>query len=135
MANTKTSEVLEAPVLTYTTGANNEITCSCCYQIKLKLEEVLLELSSAKEIIKILQEDRNFNVSTDMSNANHGLEPDQFKNKFDSWAQVPSNRSKRSRKSHMQYPQLIPTIIRGATQKFPKFECRAKTACSTVVGL
>jgi hypothetical protein len=25
--------------------------------------------------------------------------------------------------------------IRGATQKFPKFECRAKTACSTVVGL
>jgi hypothetical protein len=22
----------------------------------------------------------------------------------------------------------------GATQKFPKFECRAKTACSTVVG-
>jgi hypothetical protein len=27
------------------------------------------------------------------------------------------------------------TSIRGATQKFPKFECRAKTACSTVVGL
>jgi hypothetical protein len=26
-------------------------------------------------------------------------------------------------------------FIRGATQKFPKFECRAKTACSTVVGL
>jgi hypothetical protein len=26
-------------------------------------------------------------------------------------------------------------VIRGATQKFPKFECRAKTACSTVVGL
>ena len=26
-------------------------------------------------------------------------------------------------------------LIRGATQKFPKFECRAKTACSTVVGL
>jgi hypothetical protein len=25
--------------------------------------------------------------------------------------------------------------VRGATQKFPKFECRAKTACSTVVGL
>jgi hypothetical protein len=25
--------------------------------------------------------------------------------------------------------------LRGATQKFPKFECRAKTACSTVVGL
>jgi hypothetical protein len=25
--------------------------------------------------------------------------------------------------------------IRGATQNFPKFECRAKTACSTVVGL
>jgi hypothetical protein len=25
--------------------------------------------------------------------------------------------------------------ICDATQKFPKFECRAKTACSTVVGL
>jgi hypothetical protein len=50
-------------------------------------------------------------LSTDTSNANHGLESDQYKNKFDSWTQVPSNRSKRSSKSHMQYPQPIPTII------------------------
>jgi hypothetical protein len=82
-----------------------------CYQIKLKFEEVLLELSLAKEIIKLMQEERNFNVSTGTSNANHGLESDQFNNKFDNWAKVPSNRSKRSRKSHMQYPQPIPMII------------------------
>jgi hypothetical protein len=31
--------------------------------------------------------------------------------------------------------QTIQRYVRGATQKFPKFECRAKTACSTVVGL
>jgi hypothetical protein len=62
MADTKTSEVVEAPVLTDIAGANNEITCSCCCQIKLKLEEMLLELSSAKEIIKLLQEERDFNV-------------------------------------------------------------------------
>jgi hypothetical protein len=72
---------------------------------------VLLEPSSAKEIVKLLQEEINFEVSTDMSNENHGLESDQYENKFDSWTRVLSNTSKRSSKSHMQYPRPIPTIV------------------------
>jgi hypothetical protein len=111
MADTKTSELLKAPVLTHTTEANNELVCSCCYQTKLKLEEVLLELSLAKEIIKLLQEERNIDVSTDMRNTNHGLEYDQFNKKLDDWVQVPDNRSKRSRISHIHYPRPIPTIL------------------------
>jgi hypothetical protein len=80
--------VVETPVLTDIAGANNEITCNCCCKIKLKLEEVLSELSSATEIIKLVQEEincntGNSNVSTDMSNVSHGLETDQAKNKFD----------------------------------------------------
>jgi hypothetical protein len=89
MADTERSEVGETPVFTDIAGANNEITCNCCCKIKLKLEEALSELSSAKEIIKLVQEEINFstknsNVSTDMSNVSHGLETNQAKNKFES---------------------------------------------------
>jgi hypothetical protein len=63
MVDSETSEVVEAPVLTDISGANNETMCNCCCKIKLKLEEVLFELSSAKEIIKLLQEEINFNTS------------------------------------------------------------------------
>jgi hypothetical protein len=88
MADPKTSELPEAPVITDPTEANNETVCtrSCCYQIKQKYEEVLLELSSAKEIIRILQEERNYNANTVVSNINQGLEYDQLNIKFDNWA-------------------------------------------------
>jgi hypothetical protein len=59
MWDSESSELLESPVLTDPTEANNETVCSC-YQINLKYEEVLLELSLAKEIIKLLEEERNF---------------------------------------------------------------------------
>jgi hypothetical protein len=103
--------LLEAPVFTDPIGTNNESECSCCFQIKLKYEEVLLELSSAKEIIKLLQEDRNYNAQSVVSNINHGLEFDQPNISFDNWTQVPYSRCNRSRKSHNQYPQPISTII------------------------
>jgi hypothetical protein len=74
MVDAKTSELLEAPVLIHTAKTSNQFVCSCCYQTKLKLEEALLELSSAKEIIKLLQEKRNIYVSTDMRDTNHGSE-------------------------------------------------------------
>ena len=35
----------------------SEISCTCCDELKLELERTLLELKSALEIIKILQED------------------------------------------------------------------------------
>lgn len=53
-----------------TTEVNSESVCNCCYQIKSKYEEVLLELNSAKEIIKLLQEERNSNANTAVSNIN-----------------------------------------------------------------
>jgi hypothetical protein len=59
MRDTESSELLEAPVLTDPTEANNKL-CGCCYQIILKYENVLLELSLAKEIIKLLEEERKF---------------------------------------------------------------------------
>jgi hypothetical protein len=66
--------------------------------------------------MRLLQEERNFNtrnsnVSIDMSNVNHGLESDQAKNRFGSWTQIPSNRSKLSSKSHTQYHQPIPAVV------------------------
>jgi hypothetical protein len=111
MADARTSELLEAPVLTDPIKANNEIVCSCCHQIRLKYEEVLLELSSAKEIIKLLQEEKNYNANTIVSNVNQGLEYDKLNIKFKNWAQVPFSRNNRSRKLHIQDPQQIPTII------------------------
>jgi hypothetical protein len=111
MADDKTRELVEPPVLIHTAETSNEFVCSCCYQTELKLEQVLLELSSDKEIIKLLQEETSIDVSTDMRDTNHGSEYDQSNNKLGVWAQVPDNRSKRSRMSRIQYPQPIPTIL------------------------
>jgi hypothetical protein len=36
---------------------NREINCECCIKMKVELSEVKLELSSCKEIIRILQEE------------------------------------------------------------------------------
>jgi hypothetical protein len=38
-------------------GDNKEINCECCKKMKVELSEVKLELSSCKEIIRILQEE------------------------------------------------------------------------------
>jgi hypothetical protein len=111
MVDARASELLEAQVLTDPVDANNEIVCSCCHQIRLKYEEVSLELSSPKEIIKLLQEERNYNANTIVSNVNQGLEYDQLNIKFENWAQVPFSRNERSRKTRIQDPQQIPTII------------------------
>lgn len=103
--------MLEAPVLTERIEANNEIAYSCCYQIKLKYEEVLLEFSSVKEIVKLLQEERIYNANTIVSNVNQGLEYDQLNIDCENWTQVPFSRNNRSSKIHRQYPQQKPTII------------------------
>jgi hypothetical protein len=111
VADTETGEVLEAPVPTDPTEANNESVCSCCYQIKSKYDAVVLELSSTKEIIKLLHEERNFYANKAVSNTNQCLEYNQPTIKFDNWAQVPYSRSNRSRKLPKQYPQPTPTNI------------------------
>jgi hypothetical protein len=111
MADTKTSELLDAPLPTDPTEANNKSICSCCYSIESKYNEVLLDVSSAKDIIKLLHEERNFYANTAVSNINQGLEYDQPNIKFDNWAQVPYSRSNRSRKLNKQYPQPTPTNI------------------------
>jgi hypothetical protein len=110
MADARSNELLEAPVLTDPVEANNETACSCCHQIKLKYEEVLLELSSAKEIIKLLQEGRNYNANTIVSNVNQGSEYNQLNIKFENWAQLPFSRNNKSRKIHIQDPQQIPRL-------------------------
>jgi hypothetical protein len=76
---------IKPPVLTDPTEVNNGSACNCCYQIKSKYEEVLYELNSAKQIIKLLQEERNSNAYTAVSNINQGLDYDQLNIKVENW--------------------------------------------------
>jgi hypothetical protein len=66
-----------------------------------------LELISAKEIIKLLQEEINLqagaaSVPTDKRNVNHDPELSHVTNKPTAWTEVPSNKGKTRNKSFVQ---------------------------------
>ena len=110
MAYTETYGSLTAPVFIDSAEVFSGNICNCCYQNKMKYEEVLLELYSAREIIKLLQEERNTKTDSDTHDLNQGLEYNQSCIKSDSWTNVSYSRRNRRNKLHKHDIQPIPTI-------------------------
>src|SRR5215469_16060481 len=73
MAEQMVDNINQPPILNKETIENGEISCYNCELLKLKLQEVSSELSSTREIIKILQEGENPNQRT--SQKPHGPQP------------------------------------------------------------
>ncbi|PNF30585.1 hypothetical protein B7P43_G09959 [Cryptotermes secundus] len=76
----------------------------------MKYEEVLLELYSAREIIKLLQEERNTKTDSVTHDLNQGSEYNHSGFKPDNWTNVSNSRRNRSNKQHKHVIQPIPTI-------------------------
>jgi hypothetical protein len=59
------------PICTRKTVEDGELRCQCCVKLEIELNEVISELKSATEIIKILKEElgiANMTESNNMSN-------------------------------------------------------------------
>jgi hypothetical protein len=79
--------------------------------LKLELEETLSELSSAQEIIKLLQEEGNLKWSgcyrTSGCTSHHGEIPAQIERKEGTWIQVITGGRKMFKKPEMKNAQPI----------------------------
>jgi hexokinase len=82
MADAILDDISQSPVLNNGTIENDDIFCYNCELLKLKLQKVSSELSSAREIIKILQEEDNptQRASEKPCEFQHNLEGNQASN-------------------------------------------------------
>ena len=56
-------------ITAHVSSVNKDNSCECCIHLSMKLSEVKLELSSCKEIIRILQEEIRNNHASSQSSA------------------------------------------------------------------
>jgi hypothetical protein len=97
----------------------SEVSCKCCDELELELTRTLLELKSALEIIKILQEDDNTKwtgcnrKSVDESKSNQSNFLMQNREMERDWTVVSSNRYKNTRRPVMNNPQLSIKNVNG----------------------
>ena len=88
-------------------------TCLCCKKLRLKLHKAKLKISSYEEILKLLQEERKDEGSCSQTNSmkqkgSSNNEQSQFSSSKDSWINVTSNLSNKSRIIHSNLIQLTP---------------------------
>jgi hypothetical protein len=104
--------VCEVPCSSVLNGAveeRSETACENCEELRLELQKILLELSSALTIIKLLQEDEN--SKHPMRESTNGQKPDQDAilarddGKQGTWILADSGRYKRLRKPDTRYCQ------------------------------
>jgi len=95
----------------------NRLTeCTCCVQCKHTLETVLQELSPARKIIQLLQDDiksktANSVVNTTENVTNREMNYDSRNDISNEWKLVSANKDRVNRKTPLHQSQLIPTII------------------------
>ena len=92
-----------------------ENKCVCCYKLKQELEITLQELSSARKIIQILQEDVNAKsdlgkVSTKEANSNHDLNFETMNTKIRRKKLI-SNKWENNNILKLQQSQSIPVVV------------------------
>jgi hypothetical protein len=68
MADSEEVSLLTAPRLNCSIEVESEISCKCCEAYKEELKKVLLELSSAQEIIRVLQETGDYGGKAECGN-------------------------------------------------------------------
>ena len=69
MADVSVGEAITGHVSQHVSSVNKENSCECCIHLSMELSEVKLELSSCKEIIRILQEEIRNNHASFQSSA------------------------------------------------------------------
>lgn len=89
---------------------NGVSECESCLSMKRELQEMHEELCSARLIIKLLQTEGNIANTIDIA-ANQGRNHDSRKNNSSEWKLVSTSKAGVNRKTPVQQPQLIPTII------------------------
>jgi hypothetical protein len=111
MASAEVGNSFGSPVLNGRVNKKSDI-CECCKELKLELGRTLLELSSAQEIIKLLQEERNLKwcERTSEGKSYHEEIPTRIegmKGKEDTWTQVNKGRHKISRRPEIKCAQPV----------------------------
>jgi hypothetical protein len=68
MADGEVGGLVNAPGMKCSNVVESEISCKCCEGFKVELEKVLLELNSAREIIRVLQVNGNYGGQAECEN-------------------------------------------------------------------
>jgi hypothetical protein len=119
MAERMSNDLVEAQVISNTTEVYSEIKCICCERLQQELEATLLELKTARTIIKLLQEEVNSTPRSISDNTRGRNIPSVSNSSNDypkkknphNWKQVSYNTRKYNTQSEIQGPQPIPTVI------------------------
>jgi len=95
---------------------NGLTECTCCVQCKHILETVLQELSPARKIIQLLQEDINSKTVNNVINTtenvtNREMNYDSRNDISNEWKLVSANKDRVNRKTPLHQSQPIHTII------------------------
>jgi hypothetical protein len=127
-------DISQSPVLNNETIENGDICCYNCELLKLKLQKVSSELSSAREIIKILQEEDNptQRASEKPREFQHNLVGNQapIEDHYANWTSCKPSRKTRMRNHVHSKQQVIPfnvnrynvlrTLIEPQVEDLPK---------------
>jgi hypothetical protein len=92
---------------------HNGVDCECCIKLQEKLNEVLLELSSAKKIVQILYEDVQYgNLHQSFINGQQNSEGMLVReaNSNTTWKQIPLALKKFNNKPLKQQQEFIPVL-------------------------
>jgi hypothetical protein len=84
---------------------SKKLKCEKCMELKRQLKEVVIELSSAKLIIKLLQKETNMSMTSDSTYVRSDLdfckEDYQEVNKNNSWTIIPSKHPTKKKTSEL----------------------------------
>ena len=134
MVEARSRNISQPPLLNKETIGNGEICCYNCELLKLKLQEVSSELSSAREIIKILQEEENPNQRTPQKPRGPQFNQEEEKaptvDCYTNWTRHKPARRTRMRNHEYSNQEVLPlsvnrynvlrTLIEPQTKELPK---------------
>ena len=100
MAAGISSEMISAQVSERAVSDKKHVVCDCCVKMTIELNEAKLELSSFREILRVLQEEIRGNSSSTQPTENKGNEGYENKAPYtlsanEEWTSFSSNRRKK----------------------------------------
>jgi hypothetical protein len=116
MANNEVEGLSNAPILHSSVEVESGISCKCCEGLKVELKKVLLELSAAREIIRVLQESGNYGGRVECENTNWPkvYQEETFemnKENVSEWMRVTKGYERWARKLEAKKAQALPTCV------------------------
>ena len=95
-----------------------KLSCNNCIEYQHKLEELILELSSAKKIIQLLQEDQNTCNGPTRARAPDEGQNSHVSNELHNTWEIVSNKSKKSKKLNNTQPGQLPIPTITTTNRY-----------------